>query len=374
MLPPATERPKLRTVLGQLSAAVEELLLSGLTTASEATRQMMMRAMEEAARFRLLRLGGTLRVAAEELGRFTQHDPAFSRRRLTFFLNRSWVMSRGLAHALETGDEREYDRLNWSPTTQPLPSAEVVTLGVVKRVTSAAVIFEFRLRAVAGSAPITVGQRLMWSFVFPVKPGDADFPPEGHLYTTGKHAPFRPLNLLERKVIGLENASVALDEPGLGRLSLTDRSTVTVGQPFADWSRFLDWSSDAAVERIGRHKPGPLDIDTELQEEVVLRDFEIAPPVGGDEPGQTASPITTGAFNLHGIIGSAAEGKDLEKGLAELRKMKRDRPPLFGLMHYERCRLVLQPLTAFGPDGPDYLTISKEPLNKAALLKRIKFT
>ena len=43
-------------------------------------------------------------------------------------------------------------------------------------------------------------------------------------------------------------------------------------------------------------------------------------------------------------------------------------------MHYERCRLVFQPLDAFGKAGPDYLTISKEGVNKAALLKAMSFT
>src|SRR4051795_1552678 len=99
MLPAAADRPRLKAVLDQLSAAVEELLLSGLTTASESTRQTLSVAMQEAARFRLLRLGSSLRGAAEELGRYTRQDQAFSRRRLAFFLNRSWLLSRGLGHA-----------------------------------------------------------------------------------------------------------------------------------------------------------------------------------------------------------------------------------------------------------------------------------
>ena len=69
MLPPAAERPKLRATLDQLSAAVEELLLSGLTTASDATRQTLTAAMQEAARMRLLRLGAILRVLADDLNR-----------------------------------------------------------------------------------------------------------------------------------------------------------------------------------------------------------------------------------------------------------------------------------------------------------------
>ena len=122
MLPPPADRPKLTTVLELLSGAVEELLLGGLTTASESTRQTLDVAMQEAARFRLLRLGSSLRAAAEELGRFHRQDPAFSRRRLTFFLSRSWLLGRGISHALQTGDEKEYDRLTWSPATRPLPA------------------------------------------------------------------------------------------------------------------------------------------------------------------------------------------------------------------------------------------------------------
>ena len=43
-------------------------------------------------------------------------------------------------------------------------------------------------------------------------------------------------------------------------------------------------------------------------------------------------------------------------------------------MHYERCRLAFQPLATVGPDGPDYLTISREDVSKAALLKAMSFT
>src|SRR6478672_6751150 len=101
MLPPQTDRPKFAALLAQLGEAVEELLLAGLTTASAATKQTLAAAMQEAARFRLLRLGSTLRTATEELGRFTSHDAAFSRKRLTFFLGRAWLLSRGLSHALQ---------------------------------------------------------------------------------------------------------------------------------------------------------------------------------------------------------------------------------------------------------------------------------
>ncbi len=370
MLPPAAERPKLKMVLDQLSGGVEELLLGGLTTASEATRQTLSVAMQEAARFRLLRLGSTLRASAEELGRFTRQEESFSRRRLTFFLNRAWLLSRGLAHALGAGDEAEYDRLSWSPPTRPLPKAEVVCLGAVKKVAAGSfVAFEFRLRATADADPIAAGQRLTWSVVFPIKPG-TDIPPEGFLHLPQKQK-FAPIVFLNPSTVLIQDATIATDESGGGRIALTEGSTVAAGKPFAAWDRFLDWSPGPAAERLARHKPGPLDLETELQEEVVLRDYEIGPPAEGDEPGQTAYPVTAGGLALRAVVGPGIEGKALKKGLDDLRKVKKNRPPLFGLMHYERCRLVLQPLAAFGKDGPDRLTISKETVSKAALLKAL---
>ena len=371
MLPPPAERTRLAALLAHLGTAVEELLLSGLTTASDATRQTLAAATQEAARFRLLRLGSTLRTAAEELGRFTSQDASFSRRRLTFFLSRAWLLGRGLAHALQTADAKEYDRLAWSPSTRPLPRADVVCLGAVKKVAAGAfVAFEFRLRAVADAAPVKAGQPLAWSAVFPLKPG-MDIPPEGFLHLPQKQK-FTPSLLLERKVARVDNAQIVGEESG-ARLALTDQSTVVPGDAFHAWDRFLDWAPTPAAERIRKHTPGPLDLDTELQEEIVLRDYRIGAPGAGDAPGQTVYAMSVGALALSAVVGSEAEGQALRKNLDDLRALKKNRPPLYGLMHYERCRLVFQPLTAFRPEA-DYLTISKENVNKAALLKALKFT
>jgi hypothetical protein len=373
MLPPAAERPKLERVLDSLKAAIEELLLGGLTTATETTRQTIAVALQEAARLRLLRLGSTLRSTMEELGRYTKQDPSFSRRRLTFFLNRAWLLSRGFAHAVRQADDALYDRLGWSPPTQRAEAVEVVCLGVVKKVAAGSfVAFDFRLRAKAGTPPIQAGQRLTWSAVFPIKPGQ-DIPPEGFLHLPQKQK-FTPKVFLDRTVVTIARAALSLDESGGGRISLTDESTVTKGNPFDQWQSVLDWSPVQALARIRRHTPGPLDLETELQEEVVLSDYEIGPAEDGIEPGQVVYPVTAGRLALHAVVGPGVEGKALKKGTEELRKLKRARPPLFGLMHYERCRLVLQPLTSFGKDGPDYLTISKEMINKAALLKAMSFT
>src|SRR5436305_13560288 len=106
---------KLAPLLDELARAVEDLLLSGLTTASEATRRRLEVSFQEASRMRLLRLGSTLRQANEELGKFVAQKEGFSRRRLCFFLNRAWLLTHGLARALREADEKEFDRLLRTP-------------------------------------------------------------------------------------------------------------------------------------------------------------------------------------------------------------------------------------------------------------------
>ena len=247
-------------------------------------------------------------------------------------------MARGLSHRLQTNDEKEYDRLNWSPPTAPVAALEVVCLGAVKKVALGSfVAFDFRLRAIGDSGPVKAGQRLTWSAVFPLKPG-MDIPPEGFLHLPQKQK-FAPNLFLEQKTVSIQNAGVTADESA-ARVSLNEQSKVTIGHDFADWNRFLDWSPAPALQRLSAHKPGPLDLDTELQEEVILSEYQIGTPADGDEPGQTIYPVTAGALTLHAVVGTA-EGKALRKGIDDLRKLKKERPPLFGLMHYERCRLGL---------------------------------
>jgi hypothetical protein len=365
------DRQKLLPLLDQLARAVEDLLLTGLTTASEATRQTLHVAFQEASRMRLLRLGGTLRVANEELGRFTRNETQFSAKRLLFFLNRAWLLSKGLARALREHDEAEFDRLLWTPANEPVERLEVVTLGVSKKVATGAFnAFEFRLRTVADAGSIPAGRRLMWSVIFPVKPG-MDLPPEAFLLLPQKQK-FSPNVFLEGRVLVIEKAAVALDEFGGGRISLGDQSTVTPGDKFTDWERYQTWDPGAALRRIQGHQTGPFDLEVEMQEEVVLDGWEMGEPAGRPD-GQTVYPVEWQRIHLDALVGAGIEGQALKKSLDGLRK-KKGKPPLFGLMHYERCRLVLQPLAVFTDTGPEQLGLSAEKVDRAALLKALKWT
>lgn len=374
----STDQKKLLTQLDRLGAAIEELLLTGLTTASEATRQTLGVTFQEASRLRLLRLGGTLRVANEELGRFTRNDAAFSQRRLVFFLNRAWLLGKGIARALREKDEAQLDRLLWTPPVEPVQELNVVTLGVVKKVAAGAFCaFEFRLRCVDD------GRSFLWSTVFPLKSG-VEIPPEGFLHIPQKQK-FTASVFLEGKVVSMKGVGATSDETGRGRIQLGDNSTVSAGDEFHDWDRLLKeqrsgvlssaasnpWA--AAIERIQRHEPGPFDLDVELQEEVVLEEWEPGDPHDSTE-GWTTYPLTCNNVEFDARAADGVEGKATRKRLDGLRKKKSIRPPLFGVLHYESCRLVFQPLTLFPADGPQYITISEESIDRKALLQTLKFT
>lgn len=236
---------KLPRLLDDVSRAVEDLLLTGLTTASQATRQTLDVSFREVSRKRLLRLGSTLRAANEELGRFTAKDPNFSKKRLTFFLNRAWMLCRGLSRALRDDNQEEFDRLLWIPATQPVKKLEVVTLGVAKKeIKGAYCAFEFRFRTIAkvGKA-IPKVHRLTWSCIFPMKPG-TEIPAEGFLHLPQKQK-FKASDFLKGNVLAIASAGVALDGFGGGRITLGDDSTVEAGDAFDDWPSLQTWDNEA---------------------------------------------------------------------------------------------------------------------------------
>lgn len=371
----AVDKSKLLRVLDELAGAVEELLLSGLTTASETTRQALQIALQEATRFQLLRLAGTLRVASEELGRFTRNAPDFSRKRLMFFLNRAWLLATGLARAVREENQSLYDRLLWTPANAPVARLDVVTLGVSKKVASGAfVAFEFRLRTVEPAAhpagELPAGTRLVSSCVFPLKAGTS-VPPEGFLHLPQKQK-FRPTVFLERKVVRLERVAVALDSYGGGRISLGESSTVVAGDSFTDWMRIGTWDVQSALDRIRSHTPSPFDLEIELQEEAVLSDWTAGEPVLREETGQHVYPVRAGGGEFDGVVSSGEEGHVLRKQFDTLATAEQ-RPPLFGLVHYELGRMVLQPLATLTPSGPSYLTISETNMDAKELVRLLKF-
>lgn len=266
---PHSDRKQLVSLIDELCKAVEQLLLAGLTAASKSTVERLDVTFKEASRMKLLRLGSTLRIANEEIHRFTTGSPQFSARRLTFFLSRSWLLASAMRRVIDANDEDALNRLQVTPTLQPVEKLSAVVLGVAKRVVPGAFAsFEFRLRALGTAGFVGDKAPLVWSCVFPLRK-DLDLPSEAFLHLPQKQK-FRPSLLLEKKVINVEKCAVSVQPGGAARLVLDESSTITAGDAYGDWTSLVDWEMPKAAERLQQHRPTPMDLEIELQEEAVI--------------------------------------------------------------------------------------------------------
>jgi hypothetical protein len=362
---------QLLSLLDELSKAVEELLLAGLTAASKSTVERLDVSFKEASRMKLLRLGSTLRIANEEVVRFTSGSPQFSARRLTFFLSRAWLLASAMRRAIDAGDQQALDRLQVTPPAQPIEKLRVAVLGVAKRVVPGAFAsFDFRMRALGAAGPVADKTPLVWSCVFPLRK-DLELPAEAFLHLPQKQG-FKPSLLLERKVVEVTKCAVSAASGSAARLVLGEASKVTAGEVFADWGSLLRWDMRQAAARLDEHRPTPMDLEIELQEEAFLADWQPGELRQADE-GYDLLPIESCHLPLEVRLDSGPSGVPVRGVVTKMAERKR-RPPLYGIVHYESCRLILQPLAALGKDGIEYLTVSPDKISQAELVKAMKFT
>jgi hypothetical protein len=169
----------------------------------------------------------------------------------------------------------------------------------------------------------------------------------------------------------LTKVAVASDETGGARLSLGEQSTVQCGTDVEDYERYLSWDAAQALERIEKQEPTPFDLDVEMQEEIVLRNWSIGKPEEREAEKQVWYPFAESGVAFTGVASAQEDGKSHRKFLEEMRKKKP--APLFGLLHYAKCRLMFQPLTLFGRKGPAHLMLSPDKVDRATLLKALKF-
>ncbi len=387
----AQDSALLQRQLKQLAESVEQLLRIGLTAASHSTRETLDVTFREASRLKLLRLAATLRSTNDELGRHVNNHPDFSLKRLSFFLNRSWLLARGLSQALEKNDEAAWQRLLWTPGMEPCKSLDVVTLGVSKKVAQGAFCaFEFRLRSIDETLPnasseetadATYSPCLVWSCVFPLK-AESEIAPEAFLHLPHKQK-FKSNVFLEQKIVRLTDIMLGTDAQGNRRITLTDASTVTAQEPFNDWSRFAKRPLRPFLNRLQNYVATPFDLEVELQEEIILDQWKFGAEMPHARDGQIIFPCTAFNLQMEAIVSSGPDGEALRNVLKswsatdDKRKKKtvtaEPNAPLLGLLHFDRCRLLLQPLSLLTPQGPEYLTLTKDKVNTAALLKSLKF-
>lgn len=360
---PTLEDPKGASALaGELAKVVEDLVRTGLTSATTATRTKLDAAFKEASKRKLMRLGASLRYVNEEVGRFLADDGTFASRRYAFFLHRSWLLAKGLVVAISRGDARLTGALAAGVGSVPKPVSgplEVVTLGVAKRVAAAACSFDFRLRVVKAKDTSLVGKSLVWSVVFARKAG---VPAEAYLHLPQPQK-FPPKIFRDPNVLVVNGCAILGDERGGGRLMLGPTSSVVAGKPFDGWDEHRSWDPRGALARVVAHGPSPLDLAVEMMEEVVFDAWEL------HDLGDSSATVTCGGLSTGVTFAAAGEGKDLRDKLEAAAKKKKKRPALFGTVHYEFGRVVLQPLSFLHEgEAPEHLTLSNENINLSALL------
>lgn len=366
----ADEKTKLLPLLDRLNAAIEDFVVGGVTVASESTRQTLGVVFQEASRMKLLRLGSTLRMANDELSRYTKNEPDFSPKRLAFFINRSWLLGKAIKKAIEEGNDQELGQLIWVPAGVPVSKLEVATIGVVKKATASICAFDFYLRTISDSEYGPAGKGLIWSCIFPVTAG-SEVPPEGYLHLPQPQK-FNPSLLLEKKSIQIDKANVSTTKLGISRASLTPDSTVSSGDKFEEWERFMEWSPKPVLEKINNHKTGPLDLEVELQDEVVLKDWQLGETPDWETDENVFYSLKTGILTFN--LSLSKKDKDESNNILEtLKKAKPESHKIFGLLHFENCKMIFQPVTVFDGKGPRYLQISDKKIDRAALLRTLKF-
>ncbi len=370
--PPLEDKKALVPVLEELAKLVEGLIGSGLTTASAATKSKLDASFKEASRLKLLRLATSLRYVGDELKRFLDDSEHFSARRLAFFANRTWLISRGLLEAIAENDGPALARLLLTTTPLPVRKIELAVLGVQKRaLLDGSAAFEFRMITLDEQPGVPRGTRLVWSCVFGAK---KDVPAEAFLHLPQPQK-FLPKLLLDATEITVTEAAVTIDAHGYGRLMLGPKATVKPGKKLTSWDKWLSWDRSVVVDRLRRHRVSPLDLEVELQVEVVIDDWELGAPVPNPfRPEQTVFPLSSDGLTLDVVVSSGPDGREVNAALRALAKPRAKRPPLFGVLHVEMGKMVLQPLTAFTDDGPHHLMISEENIDLAALMKTMDFT
>ena len=358
-IPPGEEK-KLLALLDELAKAIEDLVRTGLTSATEATRQKLDVSFKEASRMKLLRLGASLRYVNEEVGRFLAHSDAFASKRFVFFAHRAWLLAKGIGEGLREKNDRVLEKLLMTGSKEPavVKSIEVVTLGVLSRTMQNACTFDFRLRVTKADDQSWVGRSLVLGLVFGRKSTEIAAEAFLHLPQPQK---YHPKVFTEAPALTVTASAILWDDRGGGRLMLGPKATVTQGKALKTWEPFRAFTLAPLLDHVKGHVPSPLDLAVELQEEVLLEDWTCEAATGREN-----------VFFVHWrglVLDAIVTPGVLQAHFEGFAKSKKPNPPLFGLVHYELGRLVLTPLSVVDDDdGPKHLMLTNEKINLTALL------
>lgn len=362
-----------QALLNQVANAIEELLLSGTTTASDATARTLGMAFEQAAQAGLLRVGASLRIVLEELKRLNTDPERFSTSRLAFFLDRCWLLAKGTLEALQDNDQQDLVRLTAPMQANAYGQLSVATAGVLKRhVPGAFSAFEFRLRLLqpaqaADGSCLAAGTALQWSFVVPAAAGH-QFPAEAFLSMRQKQG-FSPAQLLTNKAILIDECRVSRGETMRVNLGPNSKLTFTK-EPVANWPQLLQWQPQQWLKKLRAHRPDPLELPNELSQEVLLNDWRLCGDFAPSTlPGRELSErsVELSAMNMRWRLRIDRGETELEQALRKAASSQ-PQPALYASTHVELGKAVLTPLSLL--DGaPKYITIAKPEYDRAAMVR-----
>ena len=360
---PPANATQIRAMLLRVREATEDILATGMRAASESTCTTFGQAFHEASGMRLLRLGSTLRAANEEVRKYIGEDSRFSAARLSFFLNRSWMLASGMLQALDAKDGDAWQRLDWRPPARKIASLSLAVLGVgVRNSPGSFCAFEFRCRVLAGD--LEEGSDVTWSCVYPLKPG-SDISPSALLHLKQKQG-YKPRELLEGKIAKIANAVVTGSLEKGFRMSLTPDSAVESGKEVADWLAFANWQPERLAATLEAWQPDPFDLPVEQQQTVCLTDWSRA----GKE-GELREQFIHFKIKVRELVCEAQLPANDAKWRKRFLAVK-EGEPLIATAHFDRCTLLVQPLAVLREDkAPDYLSINQEAKGAAELLKAL---
>ena len=171
-----------------------------------------------------------------------------------------------------------------------------------------------------------------------------DLPAEAYLHLSQPQK-FMPRVFRQDKVVKITDAALMFDERGGGRLALGPKSTVTEGGSYTDWQPLFLFDPVAALERVKRHTPGPLDLAVELQEEVVISGATMSEqPIKTGDGRRIFALGGEGGLSFDAVIPDGPDGEELLPRLRAALKQA-DKPLLYGITYYEFGRMMLLPLS-----------------------------
>jgi hypothetical protein len=375
---PQAEIDKLLPVLQALGKALEDLVQAGLVTASSATKEKIELCFKEASRLKLGRVAASLRYANEEIQRYLDGAPTFSAKRLALFLNRSWILARGLDRALREKNDVALARLLLTAVPRVVDSVTVVCVGVRKRVPQGVAVcaFDFHCRVVAGGG-VDVGAPLIWSHIVARK--DPNIQPEALLHLELKPQGLKPVELMTRHAFTFTSCALTDDGRGGVRLAFSPDTRVQKGPPTT--GRAVGRTDRRTLaRRYQAHTPSPLDLEVELADEVCVALKRVAAPAARADKADVDVATAVIAFG-----DAAGAGVDVEVDIPvarteeakELRTALRqwvERPPqapVFGVLHVDHCRWVFVPLSIVDDDGPKPVMVSTAEVDLKALMKSL---